>query len=353
MKLLTAILAVCTLLALRGDAGQFGTGFAISPKGYLVTCYHVVRNAERILIHTPDGIQSAHVVALDPANDLAVLKVDNWRGKFLGLSSPAEVKYGEEVVAAGFPDPAVMGKNPKISKGIVSSLSGIRDDPRYLQVSAPAQPGNSGGPLLSSTGRVVGVVAAGLNSRNRMEQGGYVPQSVNYAIKSELIGPILENASISTPVFGTRTKGSGKIVERAIGAIALVESIEPGHAPVVLNDAPPAPFIQVAASPAQSTAPTLPPRAPNPWIFPDSHARPLQPRELQNLPAEALWRARNEIYLRHGFAFTTPRGHHFASQFGNLYRPRTASVAAIQENLSHVEIANLRLIADFEHRAGS
>jgi len=333
------MLAVCALLATHSEASQFGTGFAVNPKGYLVTCYHVVRGAEQILVHTAQGIQRGHIVALDPANDLAILKVDQWNGRFLGLATSAEVQQMSEVIAAGFPDPAVLGKNPKITKGIVNSLSGFRDDPRYLQVSTPVQPGNSGGPLISTSGRVVGIVAAGLNSIDRMERSGYLPQSVNYAVKAELIYPLLKNASVSVPKLGTRTSALSRRVERAIGAIALVEAVPPGERPVMQL---------TATSRPRAAAPIR-----NPWIFPNSHARPLQPGELQTLPPEALWRARNEIYLRHGFAFTTPQGQQFASQFGNLYRPQTASVEAVQRRLSPVEVANLRLIHDFEKRAGT
>ena len=338
MKLYAAMLAACALLAPRMEASQFGTGFAVNPKGFLVTCYHVVRGAEQVLVHTNHGIQRGHIVALDPSNDLAILKVDEWNGRFLGLTPSSEVHYTSSVLAAGFPDPVVLGKSPKVSKGTVNALSGFHDDPRYLQVSTPVQPGNSGGPLVSTSGRVVGVVAAGLNSIDRMHQGGYVPQSVNYAVKSDLIYPLLKNAGVSVPKLGTRTTAHARLVERAIGAIALIEALPPGQ-----------------QSTNHLTAGRPVPSGPirNPWIFPNSHARPLQPGELQALPPEALWRARNEIYLRRGFAFTSPEGQRFAKQFGDLYQPQTPDVAAIQQRFSPVEIANLRLIHDFEERGGS
>lgn len=337
------MLAACALLAPCIEASQFGTGFAVNPKGFLVTCYHVIRGADRILVHTDEGVQLGQVVALDPANDLAVLKVEEWNGRFLGLTDSNEVHYTSPVLAAGFPDPAVLGKSPKISQGNVNSLSGFQDDPRYLQVSTPVQPGNSGGPLVSTTGRVVGVVAAGLNSIDRMNQGGYVPQSVNYAVKSDLIYPLLKNSGVSIPKLGTRTKAHARLVERAIGAIALIEALPPGHQSAMQ------PPVHLAAAPQAPPSGSMR----NPWIFPNSHARPLQPGELQALPPKALWRARNEIYLRRGFAFTSPEGIHFANQFGDLYQPQTADVAAIQQRFSPVEIANLRLIHDFEEAAGS
>ncbi|MAS92009.1 MAG: hypothetical protein CMO55_02340 [Verrucomicrobiales bacterium] len=343
MKLLAAIFAMGVLLVGHLAAGQFGTGFAINPKGYLVTCHHVIRNAERIHVHTQEGILPAQIVALDPHNDIAILKVDGWRGRFLGLGMSGDVTHGSSVMAAGFPDPSILGRNPKVSKGSINALSGVLDDPRYLQMSAPVQPGNSGGPLISATGHVVGIVAAGLNSMDRMAQGGYLPQSVNFAIKTDLIFPLLKTASISTPRFGTGTRNPSRQIERALNSIALVEGVQkstsiqaPAPRPQQRNPLP---------------APVPPPVTDNrrgPWVFPNSHQRALRPVELQNLSSESLWRARNEIYLRHGFVFSTAQGQHFASQFGSAYRPVTPSIAAVQQSLSPVEIANLNLIASFE-----
>jgi hypothetical protein len=357
MKLITAMLAVGALLLTCVKAGQFGTGFAISPKGYLVTCHHVVRDAERIIVHHQNGYLEATIVALDPRNDLAILKVDGWPGRYLGLSSSSEVTHASEVLVAGFPDPTVLGRNPKISTGIVNALSGVRDDPRFIQISAPVQPGNSGGPLLSPSGRVVGVVAAGLNSMDRMTNGGYLPQTVNYAIKTDLILPLLKNASISVPKFGTRIPAGPKQVERALTAIALIEGLKRGER-MYGGGVPRSPQTRPAQPPRQAApAPTLTsfrsqnggrPDRVGPWVFPDSHARPLEAHEVQSLPKESLWRARNEIYLRHGFIFPTPEGQRFASEFGPHYRPVTASVDAVKQRLTPVEVANLRLISRFE-----
>ncbi len=338
MKCIAAILAAAALASTSAIASQFGTGFAISPKGFLVTCYHVVHEADRIIVHSGNRSLSAQVVALDPRNDLAILKVEGWNGTFLGLAPSSEVSYASEVTAAGFPDPTVLGKNPKISMGNVNALSGVRDDPRFLQISAPVQPGNSGGPLLSSSGRAVGIVAAGLNTKNRMEQGGYLPQSVNYAIKSDLIHPLLKNAAVSLPKFGTRTSGHEKQVQRAIDAIALIEGLKgPGDT--------------TSLQPLSATASaTIPANQPGPWVFNDSHTRPLSVNEVQPLNREGLWRARNEIYLRRGFLFETPQGQQFAREFGSVYHPVTASVEAIQGQFTQVEIANLQLISHFEQR---
>lgn len=357
MKLITAMFALGAFLLTCAQANQFGTGFAVSPKGYLVTCHHVVRDAERILVHHPNGYMEATIVALDPRNDLAILKVENWPGRYLGLSASSEITHASAVLVAGFPDPTVLGRNPKISTGIVNALSGVRDDPRFIQISAPVQPGNSGGPLLSPSGRVVGVVAAGLNSMDRMTKGGYLPQTVNYAIKTDLILPLLKSASISVPKFGNRIPAGPKQVERALTAIALIEGLKPGEkmygsrvsrlpqtrsAQLAPRNAPPATLTSYHSNdrvrPARSA----------PWVFADSHTRPLKAHEVHSLPKEALWRARNEIYLRRGFIFPTLEGQKFASEFGPHYRPLTRSAEAIKQRLTPLEVANLRLISHYE-----
>jgi len=217
--LLTSALSVCRL-----PASQFGTGFAISPKGYMVTCHHVIRDADRILVHSPHGTLLAKTIAIDPRNDLAILKVEEWKGAHLSLAASSKIRHATTVTALGFPDPTILGRNPKISKGIISALSGIRDDPRFLQTSTPVQPGNSGGPLLSPSGQVIGVIAAGLNGIDRMSHGGYLPQAVNYAVKAEFIYPLLENASVKLPWFNTKTTHPVKQIDRGLSSIVLIEA---------------------------------------------------------------------------------------------------------------------------------
>ncbi len=350
MKRNAALLAACWIASTCVEAGQFGTGFAISPKGYLVTCHHVIKEAERVLVHFSGYYHEADVIALDPRNDIAILKIPSWSGPHLALAPASEVTYASPVIAAGFPDPTVLGINPKISTGIVNALTGVRDDPRYIQISANVQPGNSGGPLISQSGRVVAIVAAGLNSMDRMTHGGYLPQTVNYAIKSDLILPLLKNASISLPRFGTRTSPGQKQIDRTLGSIVLIEGLRRGERMYVGSQ--PAELPKKSrwrksqpATLAQGPAPG--PRN-GPWVFPDSQVRPLSITEVSQTPKDALWRARNEIYLRHGLIFPTAEGQQFAASYGPAYQPTTPSVETVQQRLNPVEIANLRLIADYE-----
>jgi S1-C subfamily serine protease len=99
----------------------------------------------------------------------------------------AHVKLGDSVFTIGFPNTDLQGVAPKLTKGEISSLAGIRDNPRYFQISVPVQPGNSGGALVDERGNVVGIVASRLNDVATYEASGALPQNVNYAVKGGLV----------------------------------------------------------------------------------------------------------------------------------------------------------------------
>jgi|GEM_PF-691000 len=350
-------------------AGNYGTAFAITPDGYFVTCHHVVNGAERLLVHHGGRNLSGSIVHTDPRNDLAVVRVSPWTGDFLVIADSETVPLGSDVLAAGFPDPAVLGKNPKVSKGIVNARTGVQDDPRHFQVSVPLQPGNSGGPVFAPNGHVVGVVAAGLNSRDRFERGGYLPQSVNYAVKSNYLFPLLQDAGVALPSLEGRAAVADSI-DFALRAIVLIEALAPGESaaapprpePALMRPVPTAPVpvppgTRPAPAPMAQIAPSFQPPVPvspaatsvgagpsGPWIFPHSDRRYLSPQELGALDREQLWRARNEIYLRHGYEFSTWKGKRFAREFGAAYRPTTRDSDAIQRSLNAFESANLQAI---------
>jgi hypothetical protein len=169
-----------------------GTGFFVTDDGYLLTCYHVVQDAGRIAVRTKAGTFSAKIVKSDKANDIALLKV---AGKFptlpVGLSRG--MKLGESVFTIGFPNIELQGFAPKLTKGEISSLTGVQDDPREFQISVAVQPGNSGGPLVNLYGNVVGIVAARLADMATLETTGSLPQNVNYAVKSSVLNVLLES----------------------------------------------------------------------------------------------------------------------------------------------------------------
>mgnify|MGYP000291097047 CR=1 FL=1 len=121
-------------------------------------------------------------------NDLALISVNLLtQMQFARLGDDRNIRLGASIITLGYPLSTVLSTFPKVTEGTISSLAGIMDDSRYLQISAPIQPGNSGGPLLDKSGVVIGVVAASLNERLMVEATGSIPQNVNFAIKT---GPL-------------------------------------------------------------------------------------------------------------------------------------------------------------------
>jgi S1-C subfamily serine protease len=175
---------------------SLGTAWATN-KGYLITANHVVADGSTIEVYS-DGelVGEAHVIAADPANDLAVLKLQAKPGRLLRilpLASHAAV-LGRSVFTLGYPEPEVMGQKVKMTSGEVSATTGFQDDVRFLQISAPIQPGNSGGPVIAWDGEVVGVVDSSLDKLPPEEnEPSPAPQAVNYAIKISYLRPLLED----------------------------------------------------------------------------------------------------------------------------------------------------------------
>jgi S1-C subfamily serine protease len=176
------------------ESREIGTGFFITDNGYLLTCFHVVNNGTSITVGTKDGLFPAELVKSDPTKDVALLKVT---GSFasLPLAATNSVNLGESVFTIGFPNPSVQGLDPKLTRGDISSLSGVQDDPDEYQISVPVQPGNSGGALLDEDGNVVGIVAARLSDWAAVRTSGMTAQNVNYAIKSSCIRTLLDTVS--------------------------------------------------------------------------------------------------------------------------------------------------------------
>ena len=168
-----------------------GTGFFVTEDGVVLTAAHVIHDAQRIIVQTRKGSFPATVLTVDAANDVAVIKVG---GSFSALPvlSSREVKLGANVFTMGFPNPDIQGLSPKLTKGDISGLAGLRDDPRHFQISVPIQPGNSGGPLVDSFGNVVGLIVNKLNDAAAAELTGTLPQTVNYAVKSHYVLGVLD-----------------------------------------------------------------------------------------------------------------------------------------------------------------
>ena len=176
---------------------QTGTGFLVSPNGHLVTNAHVVQGCVGDILGNLSGEAPAklRLVSSDETNDLALLQVT---GSFKDVARIRDkaIQSGDSVVAIGYPFHGLLTSDFTVTTGIVSSLSGILNDTCFLQISAAVQPGNSGGPLLASSGDVVGVVAAKLNAIKFVRATGNIPENINFAIKTGALRDFLDNSVV-------------------------------------------------------------------------------------------------------------------------------------------------------------
>lgn len=160
-----------------------GTGFVVAPR-QIMTNHHVAAGCTAMIARTASGQQiQATVIADDAQRDLALLRTEADAGPVLPFRRTAEVRRGENVVTYGFPLAGLLSSGPTLTTGDVSALAGLADNPRQIQISAPVQQGNSGGPLLDLHGHVVGVIVSKLNAQRIAQATGDIPQNVNFAVK--------------------------------------------------------------------------------------------------------------------------------------------------------------------------
>jgi len=168
-----------------------GTAFAVSSQGHLITAQHIIRGGSEIRVFSADHPQglAAAVLAEDPDRDLALLKVSVPTRSFK-IAHWKSVPTGLEVYALGYPQPRLQGNELKITSGLINAMEGPHGAAGFFQFSAPVQRGNSGGPLLSPDGLVVGLVQAKLSVvvGNATRD---IPQNVNFAIQSQGISGFL------------------------------------------------------------------------------------------------------------------------------------------------------------------
>ena len=172
-----------------------GTGFFISNDGYLLTNAHVVNDAEKISVLIKNETIPATLVKIDSVNDIALLKIKH-QTKALPLITNKRVKRGTEVSVVGYPNIQIQGNEQKVTFGYVNALYGAQNDIRFIQISAPIQPGNSGSPVLNMGGEVIGIATSSLNQGSMLKTTGNLAQNVNYATKIFYALPLLQEADI-------------------------------------------------------------------------------------------------------------------------------------------------------------
>lgn len=188
--LLLALLFICQFAMASGNQWT-GTGFALKDR-YIITNHHVVDGARTLKVRGINGdftkMYNAVVVAKDAAHDMAIIRIED--DKFNGFGDiPYTLKselseVGEDIFVLGYPLMGTMGEEVKLTTGVISSRSGFQGDVSAYQISAPIQPGNSGGPLFDSNGDIIGIVNA---KHGQADNAGY-------AIKSPYMRLFIQNS---------------------------------------------------------------------------------------------------------------------------------------------------------------
>lgn len=169
---------------IRNEAGIYsqinsGTSFFIDSI-HLLTNYHVVNGNGELKVYINNKTYNCKIEKYDSTIDLAVLKVLNFKSNSWAKFNTNEHEIGESCYAIGFPLSSIIGDDLKFTSGIISSLKGYRGHPNYLQITAPIDRGNSGGPLIDQAGNVIGVISAKLT----------IGTNIGYAIKTEVVKKI-------------------------------------------------------------------------------------------------------------------------------------------------------------------
>ncbi|WP_443636098.1 trypsin-like peptidase domain-containing protein [Candidatus Njordibacter sp. Uisw_058] len=175
-----------------------GSGFAVSSAGYVMTNSHVIDGCQDVFIHTPEKDVRMRVISNDPKNDLALLK-GNFKPLAVFSLSSKRPEILQDIYVAGYPFGYKVSSSVKVTKGIISSLTGIGNDFSNMQIDAALQSGNSGGPILDDMGNVVGVAVAKLDAMQMLKDTGSIPENTNFGIKASVVKSVLDSSSVNTP----------------------------------------------------------------------------------------------------------------------------------------------------------
>jgi serine protease Do len=186
-----------TAASAASPAVGYGTGFIVTAAGDVLTNRHVIAECFSLSI---DG-KPAVVIAQDLTFDLALLRAEALVGVVPASFAQDTARLNSDVTVAGYPLPDLLG-GLNITRGSVTSLKGIGGDGINMQISAPVQPGNSGGPVINAAGQVVGVVVAKLDTMFALKAYDDIPQNVNFAIRGEIAKLFLAQNGISPVIVG-------------------------------------------------------------------------------------------------------------------------------------------------------
>jgi serine protease Do len=188
-RLFSLVVYFCpaVILAQSDPITKTGTGFVVDG-ATIITNLHVVDGCLSISALVGGENRPVQLAASDKANDLALLHSPQPLPAVITLrSGDQRLRVGETIIALGYPLQGVVASSLTVTTGSLSALAGLNDDTRMFQLTAPVQPGNSGGPAVDTSGHLMGIVASKLSPLWAAAHTGDLPQNVNFAIRSQVV----------------------------------------------------------------------------------------------------------------------------------------------------------------------
>ena len=170
------------------------TAFVVSEHGHLLTNHHVIASCGQVRLAGSD--KPLKLLPQDVANDLALLQMPDKPQAVAVFRAANDLRQGESIVIYGYPLEGTLAAGGNLSPGVVSALAGLGNNTSQIQITAPVQPGNSGGPVLDDKGHVVGVVVQKLDTVKVAKLTGDVPQNVNFAINEATTRTFLDSNQV-------------------------------------------------------------------------------------------------------------------------------------------------------------
>ena len=189
-----------------------GSGFSVSADGYLITNNHVIEGCKNVFLHSKGNKIRATIITQDRKNDIALLKANFEPSAVfpLNLNRPEIL---QDIYVAGFPFGMNVSSSVKVTRGIISSLTGIGNNVSEIQIDAALQSGNSGGPVLDDMGNVVAVAVSKLDVKYALKNFGSIPENTNFGVKSSVVAAILDTHNVISPPANKKTIAKSRLAD--------------------------------------------------------------------------------------------------------------------------------------------
>ena len=174
-----------------------GTGFFINRKGNIISNNHVIDKCQAVKLHYKGDELPVKILSTDRTNDLSLMKSKVVPDDIFSIDT-YDASLLEDIYVAGYPFGKRISSSVKVTKGVVSSLSGIGNNYSNMQIDAALQPGNSGGPIINNKGNVVGVAVMKLNYKAILKDYDTIPENTNFGIKSSTVQQFIRANNIAS-----------------------------------------------------------------------------------------------------------------------------------------------------------